>query len=433
MKHLSFEERILIEEKLNKNVSIHKIAISINRSDSTIRNEIIKHRYQIDSLRKRSYAPCLNEDSCDVMNACEDKECTRYCLRCYRICPSTQCFKYEPKLCVRIIKSPFVCNGCSQLFSCNNEKYKYVARKAQIEYDNTLKTSREGINLTPGEMEQLDDLITPLLLNGQSISAIYMEHKEEIPCSVRTLYNYVEGSYFTAKSLDLTRKVRFKKRRSHGKSSRNHEPFAVKRTYADFKEYIKNNPDKNIVEMDTVIGKIGGKCLLTLMFRNCSLMIAILLEKHNQSAVSDALNNICENIGIATFKRLFGVILTDRGTEFTNPYAIESDNWGEIKTRLFYCDPQCSWQKGMIERNHEFIRMILPSGTNFNKLAQEDITLMMNHINNYPRASLNDHSPMQLAHLLLDEKLLKALNYVDIQQDDIILRPKLMKNNHKYN
>lgn len=124
--------------------------------------------------------------------------------------------------------------------------------------------------------------------------------------------------------------------------------------------------------------------------------------------------------------------MTDRGTEFTNPYAIESDIWGEIKTRVFYCDPQCSWQKGMIERNHEFIRMVLPPGSSFEHLNQEDITLMMNHINNYPRASLNGHSPMQLAHLLLDEQLLKVLNYIDIPQDNIVLRPKLMKNNHKY-
>ena len=187
------------------------------------------------------------------------------------------------------------------------------------------------------------------------------------------------------------------------------------------------NPDVSIVEMDTVIGTQGGKVLLTLLFRNCSLMIAILLESNTLEAVATALNNLCDVIGIKCFQKLFGVILTDRGTEFSNPYAIESDINGEIKTRVFYCDPYSSWQKGMIEKNHEFIRYIIPKGRSFNDFSQQDITLMMNHINNYPRENLNGATPYALAKLLIDQKLLDALHFHKVHPDAVIMKPLLLR------
>ena len=155
-------------------------------------------------------------------------------------------------------------------------------------------------------------------------------------------------------------------------------------------------------------------------------MIGILLERKTIDAVAEALNNISEAIGIKRFQKLFGVILTDRGTEFSNPYAIESDPNGEIKTRVFYCDPYSSWQKGMIEKNHEFIRYIIPSGKSFDNLSQQDITLMMNHINNYPRANLNGATPYALAKLLIDEKLPEVLHFHKIRPDAVVMKPMLL-------
>ena len=46
---------------------------------------------------------------------------------------------------------------------------------------------------------------------------------------------------------------------------------------------------------------------------------------------------------------MFQVILTDRGSEFTDPAAIEFDAEGNRRTYVFYCDPQRSDQKGSIE------------------------------------------------------------------------------------
>ena len=132
-------------------------------------------------------------------------------------------------------------------------------------------------------------------------------------------------------------------------------------------------------------------------------------------------------MGIDAFKKVFGVIITDRGTELANPLALECDRYGELKTKVFYCDSYCSWQKGMIEKNHEFIRYVIPKGTSFVGLSQQDITLMMNHINNYPRASLNNCTPFALAEMLVGKKLLDVLQYHKTMPDDVILKPSLIK------
>ena len=254
-----------------------------------------------------------------------------------------------------------------------------------------------------------------------------MAHKDEIPCSESTLYNYVDRCYLTARNIDMPRKVRFKARYNHG-SRKIHQESVVGRTYMDFTKYIDENPDMTIWEMDTVIGTQNDqKSLLTLLCRKTTFMIAILLERHTQEAVIEALNWLSHELGIEQFQRIFQVILTDRGPEFGNPYALECDENGEIKTKIFYCDPYCSWQKGMIERNHEFIRMVLPKGKSFESLSQKDVHLMMNHINNYPRASLNGISPYEISQLLLGKRFLSALHYHKIRPDDVILKEKLLR------
>ena len=434
-KHFSFEERCIIEEYLNKGESVHKIAIKLNRPDSSVVREIKRNRYiiytpQSESCQKNIDGTCTIRISIDDCR-CPDIRCNRMiCRSCEYLCNSTDCVHFQQYECEKLKKSPFVCNGCEKYKTCRNHfssKYKYKARGAQLTYEETLKESRRGISLTSEEMDKLDDLVSPLLQQGQSIRAIFINHKNEIPCSESTLYDYVDRCYLTARNIDMPRKVRFKPRYSHGPRAQSFQEFVLNRTYADFKQYVEENPDINIWEMDTVIGTPGGKCLLTLLHRKSTFMIAILLDRHSQEDVVNALNDICNTVDISNFQRLVQVILTDRGTEFGNPYALECDNYGEIKTKLFYCDPYCSWQKGMIERNHEFIRMVLPKGKSFDNLSQRDIHLMMNHINNYPRESLNGATPFEMAKLLLGKDFLEALHYHKIHHDHVILKPMLLR------
>jgi IS30 family transposase len=427
-KHFSFDDRVFLQENLDKGIVVHRIAQDLDRPDSSVIREIQRNRFRI-SGKGYSITECDNLRSCSTYHGCGDEDCSQNCVHCYRICGSDRCPDYREAECPRITKSPYVCNGCDKYIHhqvCRYPQYIYNAKRADAAYHDTLRSSRSGIALSPEALEKIDKIVSPLLQAGQSIPVIYFSHAEEIPCSIRTLYNYVDDCYLTARNIDMPRKVRFKPRYSHG-DSRNREAFAVGRSYTDFQKYIEAHPYANICEMDTVIGARGGKVLLTLLLRSCSLLIAFLLPDKSADSVIQSLNDLSDALGIELFRETFGVILTDRGTEFSNPYALECDRWGEIKTRVFYCDAYQSNQKGMIERNHEFIRYVLPSGSSFDGLSQADITLLMNHINNYPRESLNGQSPYALANLLVKEKVLRVLKYHKIRPDDVILKPFLLR------
>ena len=179
--------------------------------------------------------------------------------------------------------------------------------------------------------------------------------------------------------------------------------------------------------MDSVEGRKGGKVLLTLFFRNCNLMLAYIRDTNTARSVTEIIEELYEKLGRETCCRLFPVILTDRGSEFTDPVSLECDEWGEVRTRLFYCDPQRSDQKGGIEVTHEFIRRILPKGTSFNDLTQADISLMMSHINSYTRKKLNNRSAHQLFSFFYGEEILARLDIRQIPANSINLTPKLLK------
>ena len=309
------------------------------------------------------------------------------------------------------------------------EAYYYYATSAHNAYQDTLISSREGINQDPESLQELDDLISPLLKKGQSVAHVFHSHQKDINCSRSTVYRYVNDSVLTARNIDLPRKVRCKFRRKAGtiKMTKEERLSVLSRNYERFKKYMEEYPETDVVEMDTVIGTVSShKVLLTLLFRSCNLMLAFLLNEKTQAEVISTLNWLCEALGINLFQQLFQVILTDRGTEFLDAEAIECDQYGEIKTKLFYCDPQSAWQKGALEKNHEFIRYVLPKGISFDDLTQEDVTLMINHINSLARDKYHGRTPYMLSKVLFDNKLHEVMKLVAIEPDEVFLKPALI-------
>ena len=229
------------------------------------------------------------------------------------------------------------------------------------------------------------------------------------------------------RNIDLPRKVKYKPRKQSDTSEKLSRECTIGRTYADFLEYLEIHPDTNVVEMDTVVGPEPGKVILTMLFRNCSFMLAFLMDNTKSESVIQVFRFLQNELGTEVFARLFPVILTDRGPEFSNPSALECDEYGEILSKVFYCNANAPYQKGRLEKNHEFLRYILPKGTSFDAMTQEDITLCINHINSTVRGSLNGRTPFELASLLLDEKLFKLLHLKPVEPDSVLLKPALLK------
>ena len=390
-KHLSFEDRCVIEEYLNHNFNFTQIANRINKYRTTIARDVKKHRY----LRTTS--------------SCNNQPC---------------CFESKP---------PYVCNGCSKFNNCRKIRYSYSHDVVFNEYKQNLINTRANLRITKEEIASINDTISPLMINKHhSVNHIYISHPELLPFSKSTFYKYIDLGIFNVRNIDLTRRVKFKVKKEYDyMRDKVDTKIKIGRFYSDFKYYMDFNPNASVVEMDTVIGTRGGKggkCMLTLLFRKYNFMLIYLLPYKQSKYVNTIFNILKSRLGTDEFKRLFEVILTDNGTEFSDPESIEiNPETGEKLCSLFYCDPNCSWQKGSIEKNHEYIRYILPKGTSFASLSQNDCYLMASHINSIPRLSLNNVSPFEEAYNFIGQSNMDKLHIKKIEYDDINLTIRLLK------
>ena len=167
--------------------------------------------------------------------------------------------------------------------------------------------------------------------------------------------------------------------------------------------------------------------LLTIFFRNCDLQLMYIRNANTAESVTAVFRRLRKVLG-EDFGTIFPVLLSDRGSEFTNPEAIETNlQTGEIETHLLYCDPQQTNQKSRCERNHEYIRYILPKGTSFDNFSQDAIDLVMNHVNSMPRASLNAKAPIQQFIELYGEETARRLHLEYIPLEQLCLKPELLK------
>ena len=435
-KHLTLSDRVYIEQELLQGSTFRSIAGILHKDPSTISKEIRLHATmpKTTSFKTPRCKQCRYFESCKMSSICKMHTCRQLCWSCDYNRYATECKKYDPFKCPKLHKPPYVCNNCETRQACHDCKRYYHAIDAQHTYERTLYDSRKGINLTPEELQELNDLISPLVLKGQPLSHIFAVHADEIPVCRRTLYNYFDQSIFKARNIDLPRRVRYKKRkkRSEPRKKDYQQTYRNKRTFVDFERFMAAHPDVDVVEMDTVKGsRAAGKCLLTLLFRSCSFMIVILLPDCTQRSVINAINNLCDTIGIRTFKKYFPVILTDNGSEFKNPWDIEKNEAGTHRTYVFYCDPYVSNQKARLEKNHEYIRYVIPKGRSMYKYTQEDINLMASHINSTARDSLNGACPFDLAELLLDKKIPLLTGQHKVSPDNVVLKPVLIEHRDK--
>lgn len=436
-KHLSTSQRIHIEKGLNDGLSFAAIGRKLDKHPSTIAKEAKKYRtFQPWEKDPKNPLRCALFKECTMRFLCDKKDCVKMCKSCYDVKLQVSkctylCPEYTEPKCESIQKAPYVCNNCPKIKRCNKNKAFYIAQNADKSSHDLLVSCREGINQNPADISILDDLISPLLKQGQSLAHIYAFHGHEIPCSRKTLYNYIEQGVFTAKNIDLRRKVRYKcKPRKKGtRISLAAKEFRIGRTYEDFQKYIQQNHMVPVVEMDTVEGGRDNstQAFLTMLFRNCSLMLIFVLEEKTQECVIEVFDLLSRKLGIAVFNELFSIILTDNGTEFQFPARLECDENGEMRTKVFYCNPNSSWQKGMLEKNHEYIRYVIPKGQSLDCYDQADATILMNHINSEARDSLNSCTPFRLSELLLDNRLHKLLKLKEIPADEVSLKPSLLK------
>ena len=396
--HLTLEERRIILTGITNGSTKTAIAQTIGKDKSTIGKEIKIHR----SLTHKCNLPL---------------ECTAY-----RKCPfarncTSDCPEYQPFHCSRRDRSPGACNGCSYWSRCRFNKYTYSPEDAQMDYRTTLIDSRQGVNLTVSEAKELASIIGPLLKQGLSPYQI-LEIHPELNISEKTLYNYIENDVFHEVAgitvLDLRRQVsrKISKKKSKGYKKRQDNKYLKGRTYKDYQQYISDNPDVFVVQMDTVYNdETNGPFIQTFKFLNAGILLGIYQKSRTALAMTNGVNLLESLLGTAIFRKYVHILLTDRGAEFSSADAMETSSDGSLRTRVFYCDPMRAGQKGSLENKHIELRYILPKGTDLTALGltdQDSLNLALSHVNSSPVEKLGGKSPLELTDFMYHDQIGRA-------------------------
>lgn len=414
--HLTRDDRDKIEMALENDAYHTAIAETLGKDKSTICKEVKKHRELIQPKYGRSPNGVYD---CEFIKECGLK----FCIKPYN--------RYQRVRCSRRDRTVGVCNGCEYRKECKKTKFIYKAEKAQNAYEYDLKDARSGLNLSSSQAKQLGDLLAPLVKQGQSIYVILKNHPE-IPYCERTIYNYISDGVFAQselKDIDLLMKTRrrpTKRKKEALFKPRNQRAYLKGRSHNDFIEYITQQPNAKVVEMDTIYNDQSGPFLQTFQFVDLMFMSAFIHPSKTIVEMVAGIKQLKEMLGDNLFKQHVQIIKTDRGSEFTAAEEMEKTG-----VKVFYCYPQCSWQKPHVENNHLLLRRIITNSLTkekFSLFTQADINVVFSHINSYPREELHDKSPIDVMLFFNHDKteMLNRLMIKKINPDSVIMNPSLL-------
>ena len=415
--HLTVQERIIIEKGIENGSTKAAIALTIGKDKSTVGKEIKKHR---ELVHKSSYKiNCANMKNCSHNHVCDN------------------CADFKPFTCNRRDRSPGACNGCSKYTHCRYDKYRYKADFSHKKYREDLVDSRTGINMSYEECKAMADIIVPLIEAGHSPYHIVTNHPE-LNISEKTLYNYIENGIFREFGLldiDLRIKTKRKitKKASNKYKKREDKKYLNGRTYDDFINYTAENKNLSVVEMDTVYNNGStGPFMQTFKFLDYSFMFIVYQEEKTAKSMVEGVDLLEKILGKDLFSEEVAIIKTDRGSEFCDAEGFEKEENESRRTRIFYCDPMASGQKGNLENNHKEIRYICPKENDLKDLglnSQEKANLIVSHINSQSKEHLKGKSPLEVMEFMnpaLYQKF-KDFGIERINKDNIVLKPYLLK------
>ena len=423
---LTYEDRKTIEAMLDEGCSLRAIAEVIGFCETSISREVLRNRIDLKQVRKCKVKPvtCQRFASCKRRNICSNGCPKKSCKSCYFKRCEEICRDFKKISCTATKGFPHVCNACLAKNRCLDERFVYRARHAQKATEMKASETRKGIDMSHAELMWLSDIVSPLIARKQSVSVILDNHPE-IAMSPTTLYKYIDLGRLDVRNIDLIRAVKMKKRR-HVQKDRSSKHTEDGRSYADFLSLPSSWQDFAI-EMDTVIGRKGGKTLLTFCSRTRNIFYAHLLDQNSAQCVEDALDELevklVKALVLAELSPL--ILLTDNGSEFAHADTIERSVHypKEKRLDLYYCDPYSSWQKPHVENVHTLLRRILPKGSSFDSLTQSELERICSHINSYPRKELGWKTPFECLPDWGKENIPPALGMEIISPDDVDLSP----------
>jgi IS30 family transposase len=391
--HLSLDDRIEIQECLSHGMTFKAIGRRIDKDPTTVSKEVKKHVAVSPTKVIRT-----DRDGKPVVAVC-------------------------PKL----LKPPFVCNPCPKAHSaCGFDRHIYRAKTAHGDYERLLSEARDGIMFSKQEFFDMDAVISDGIKNGQHLYQILQT--KGLNTSKTTVYRHLKKGYLSVAAIDFPRVVKFKPR---GEKSIEYVPKGLKigRSYSDFLLLKENDGFADWVEMDTVVGKIGGKTVLTFCFVPYNFMFGLLLASNSSPEVSKQIRALKERLLLfkRSFAEFFARLLTDNGGEFSDVFTIENTAGGQKEISLFFCDPLQSNQKAHIEKNHTLFRDIAPKGTSFDSFTQEHLNIIFSHVNAVKRPSFAGKSAYDMFSFVYGANAPALFDIVHIPPESVVQTPKLLR------
>ena len=257
----------------------------------------------------------------------------------------------------------------------------------------------KGPDLKIGKDHELANYIEETIITNECSPAAVLGYalmegrKFETTVSVATIYNYIKkGLFLNITQVDLPRrgkrKQTYKKVKTKNDQARASAGESIERRPAE----VESRETFGHWEMDTVYSKKNSttKALLVLTERKTRREIIIMVPNRKAETIVKAIDALERKIGAVNFRKIFKSITVDNGTEFSAAEELERSAINKTipRTKVFFCHPYSSWERGSNENANSMIRRKHPKGTNFAKVSPAAIAATERWINNYPRKIL---------------------------------------------
>lgn len=404
-KRLGHDDRINLQAAIAKGLTLAQAAKLLGKSRSTVYREIV--------------------------NNATVKDCRHTCAHCAKSCPASQrpafrngrCPLFEAGECERWKTWPYCCNGCPESQHCTDRKRYYDCVDANARSIRNRHAPRTYKGISDDDVARIDEAVSEGVRNGQSLHHIFESDASlKAICCERTARRYVYAGYLSVKAHQLPRYVRFSHRYDYSERKPVNVARMLGRTYSDYRKHVESHPEANLWQYDSVEGKATDrKAILTITYPEFRFQFGFLIAKGNAQSALRKLAYLRKLLG-ADYAAVFECNLSDNGPEFARFHEIEE--WG---VKAFFTNPYRSTDKASCERNHEFIRYVIPKGRSLDGLTQAKVELLFSHINSYVRGSNENRTPYDLMAARFGEGFMEAIGIRRIPAKEVCLKPSLLK------
>ncbi len=279
------------------------------------------------------------------------------------------------------------------------EKTVYSSDLGQEKHDFLMhnKGKAEKIGSNYKLVEFIENMIVDNKLSPEAAMAEAEKAGIPVNISLRTLYRYIDNGLFVRLTNECLPEKKINNRRY--KRVRVIKRISKGRSIEERPESIEDRSEFGHWEMDTVKGKRGvtKSCLLVLTERKTREEIVFKMPDQKAESVVRFIDELEVKYG-KSFGIIFKSITVDNGVEFSDYLGIEKSclDINKERTRLYFCHPYSSWERGSNERANKLIRRQIPKGADIDDYSEEEVSRIEYWVNRYPRRMFSYRSSGEL-------------------------------------